>query len=63
MKTGTYLTAILIAETFAWLSEGAFYHYKLMSNSWREPIILSLIANLASWQLGPMITYEVMQFF
>ncbi len=63
MKTGTYLTAILIAESFAWLSESYIYRCKLLPNKWGEPLALSSIANLASWQLGPLLTLKLMQLF
>lgn len=59
MKTGTYLTSIMIAETFAWLSEAAAYKKKLFK-SWKEALLLSLLANLVSWQIGPWVTLWVL---
>ena len=55
MKTGIYIQAILIAETFAWMSE-AFCYRKKIVNNYREALLLSLIANIISWQMGPWMT-------
>lgn len=59
MKSGVYLHSILVAETFAWLSE-AFIYKKKISKSWFEVIVLSLVANLVSWQMGPWVTLWVL---
>lgn len=59
MKTGVYLQSIIIAESFAWLSESVIYKKKLV-NGWLEALALSLVANLMSWQLGPWVTLWVL---
>lgn len=59
MKSGVYLSSIFIAESFAWLFEAYIYRGKIVA-TWRQAIILSLVANLASWQLGPWITQWVL---
>lgn len=59
MKKGVYLSAILIAESFAWLSEAVVYRQKI-SETWREALVLSFVANLVSWQMGPWVTLFVL---
>jgi hypothetical protein len=51
----TYLEGILLAESFAIGSETLLYRYCL-GLSLREAITGSLVANLISWQLGPVLT-------
>lgn len=54
----TWLHAILIAEIFAWLSEAALQAWATQTWSrWREWLIVSFVANLVSWELGPRLTW------
>ncbi len=54
----SYLSVILIAEIFAITSEAVFLH-----KTQKIPLMLALktstIANLVSWQLGPVLTYLI----
>lgn len=50
-----YLPDILIAETFAIVAEGAVYRRW----GWRRPFLASLVANILSWQLGPVLTASI----
>lgn len=52
----SYFTSVLLAESFAVLSEGPLHSYagRLML---RRTLAAALIANLFSWQLAPAITY------
>ncbi len=51
----TYIGGILVAEAFAIVSEVFLHRYALGLN-YREAIIGSVVANLISWQLGPLLT-------
>lgn len=51
-----FLWGILIAESFAIIGE-AFLHAKVFKMDLRYTLTSSTIANLVSWQIGPMITY------
>ena len=52
----TYLTNILIAESFAILIEG-LYFWKVAGFTFKKSYAAAAIANLVSWQLAPMLTY------
>jgi hypothetical protein len=54
----TWLSAILSAELFAWWGEAALH--ASTTHTWRRwPawILTSLLANLASWEFGPRLTW------
>lgn len=55
MKKGIYIKSIMLAEAFAWLSESFIYKRKIFDN-WIEALCVSLVANLVSWQMGPLLT-------
>lgn len=55
----TYLQNILIAEAFAILAEAVFFAWFLRT-AWRRSFLASVIANLVSWQLAPVLTYAWM---
>jgi hypothetical protein len=52
----TYLQNILLAEAFAVLAEAGLVIY-LFKSPVGKSLFVSFLANLISWQLGPMITY------
>jgi hypothetical protein len=52
----SYLANILIAEAFAIGSETLFLRF-LLRSGWSRAFAASLLANLVSWQLAPMLTY------
>lgn len=51
-----FLWGILIAEGFAIVGEAALHAYFFGFN-FRYTLTASTMANLVSWQLGPMVTY------
>lgn len=51
----TYLWGVLLAESFAVISE-VFIHRHFLGVTWKRACIGSLIANLLSWQLGALLT-------
>lgn len=53
-----YLTNIMLAETFAVVAEGLLICWLLKTGTLRS-LAVSLLANLVSWQLAPMLTYAV----
>ena len=53
-----YLANIVIAETFAVVVEGLLLCF-LLRAKFSKALLASLIANLISWQLAPMLTYAV----
>ncbi len=53
----TYIKAILIAETFAILTETVLHRHFGVKFSWRKCLVAALIANLVSWQVGPILSY------
>ena len=56
-STLSYFWAVLFAEAFAVGAETLLHKKSLRSNlSWAQVFGVSLLANLASWQLGPMFT-------
>lgn len=57
MQSGrSYLEAILWAETFAVVSEAVLHSY-FGNMDVRRTSVASLISNLVSWQIAPMLTY------
>lgn len=54
----TFLQNILVAEAFAILSE-SFALNLLLKMDWKRAALASLLANLVSWQLGPVLTYTI----
>lgn len=54
----TYLQTILLAETFAIVAEAMLLKW-LLKNHFAMCLLASLLANLLSWQLGPILTYLV----
>jgi hypothetical protein len=57
MKSGmSYLMAVSLAEAFAVIAEAGLHGYfgKL---SYRRTSAASLVSNVISWQIAPMITY------
>lgn len=54
----TYLTNILVAESFAVLAETAFFVF-LQKQEMKRAFTAALGANLISWQLAPMLTYLI----
>lgn len=52
----TYLNKIILAEGFAIISETFFYHRYLKINM-KYTFFAALIANVASWQFAPILTY------
>ena len=52
----SYLQNILVAETFAILTEALFFYFVLNLN-FKRAFSGSFIANLVSWQVAPLITY------
>ncbi len=57
----TYLQNILIAETFAILSESIFMMW-LLDVSKLRAIAVATIANLVSWQLAPLLTFKLFSY-
>lgn len=55
----TYLQNILMAEVFAVVCEAAFMR-SLLDISKKRAITVSAIANLASWQLAPLLTFKLL---
>jgi hypothetical protein len=53
----TYLSSVTIAEAFAWLAEAGLYRWCLRETTLRRCLGVSALANLLSWQAGPLITY------
>lgn len=53
-----YLANILMAETFAVVAEALLICWFLKTGTLRS-LWISLVANLISWQLAPMLTYAV----
>jgi hypothetical protein len=51
----TYFWAIVIAESFAVLGE-TWLHQRYLNISWKKAFLGSLLANLISWQMGPILT-------
>lgn len=58
----SYLEVILIAEAFAVIAEGFLVSY-VLSFSFYKALGISLLANLLSWQIPPMINYFVIEAF
>lgn len=56
----SYLTNILLAETFAVVIEALFFYFVLRLTV-KRALLGSLIANLVSWQFAPMITYFILK--
>lgn len=57
MRLGNYLESVLISEIFAFGAEAFIYKNTFLADkSWREAFLVSLLANLISWQLGPWFT-------
>lgn len=54
----TYLQNILLAESFAIVTEGIFLRW-LLRDSVASAMTMSLCANLLSWQWAPILTYLV----
>lgn len=54
----SFLTNILLAESFAILAE-TILHPWFFKVSYRRALIASIFANLMSWQLAPMLTYFI----
>lgn len=54
----TYLFNILVAETFAILSEALCYR-QMSGEKAGYCLLISLFANFLSWQISPMITYAL----
>lgn len=54
----TFLFNILAAETFAILAE-ALAVYKITGDQYRTCFVISLCANILSWQISPMITFAI----
>ncbi|MBO9668058.1 MAG: hypothetical protein J7501_14750 [Bdellovibrio sp.] len=54
----SYLKSVLVAEAFAIIAEGLLHGY-FGKISYRRTFLASSIANLASWQLAPLITYFI----
>lgn len=52
----SYLQNILLAESFAILTEALFFWWLLKVTPLRS-FMASLMANLASWQFAPILTY------
>lgn len=52
----TYLSSILLAETFAVVAE-TFLHARFGRLPWALAFRASLTANLTSWQIAPILTY------
>ncbi len=52
----SYLQNILLAEAFAISTEALFFS-RVLKLSWPSAIFASVLANLISWQLAPMLTY------
>ena len=57
----TYLTNILIAESFAILAETLFFYKVCGFEAWRS-FRAAFYANFVSWQLAPMLTYLLINF-
>lgn len=57
----TYLTNILLAETFAIVAETLFLHKVCGFDGWNS-FRAAFYANLVSWQLAPMLTYLLINF-
>ena len=53
-----YIYTILLAEAFAIVGETLF-HRKTFKICIRKAFLTSLLANLASWQVAPMLTYWI----
>lgn len=47
-------TAILFAELFAWIVEAVVYRV-FLNLSWKQAFIISLLCNMASYFLGPLL--------
>lgn len=57
MKSGmSYMTSIFLAEGFAILAE-MFLHGYFGKMSYRRTGLASLVSNLVSWQMAPILTY------
>jgi hypothetical protein len=57
MRSGNYLESVLISELFAFLAEAFVYRQTILrQQKWPVAYIVSLIANLISWQIGPWLT-------
>ena len=54
----TYLTSILLAESFAIIGE-TFLHWYFGKIGFARAATAALVANLVSWQLAPMLTYLI----
>lgn len=55
-----YLANIILAETFA-IGTEAFLLRRFAKLTWLSALITSLMANLLSWQIAPMLTYAFFQ--
>jgi hypothetical protein len=55
-----YLANILLAEVFAITAE-TFILKKFLRMTWWSSLLTSLLANLLSWQIAPMLTYSLFQ--
>lgn len=54
----SFLSGILIAEGFAIFAEALLHHF-VFKIPLKYAFSASTLANLVSWQLGPMITYAI----
>jgi hypothetical protein len=52
----TYLKSVLIAEVFAFLTEGLL-HFYFGKIPFKKAMSASLLANFFSWQIEPIISY------
>jgi len=55
------LPVLLLGESFAILVEAAIY-WKKLDLKWWAALLISLAANLLSWELGPRLSYLAMKY-
>ena len=56
-----YVWAVPLAEVFAVVSEMFLYYFFLRGLTFRRAFVASLVANLFSWQVAPVMTWGILQ--
>ncbi len=56
-----YVWAVPLAEVFAMVSEMFLYYFFLRGLTFRRAFVASLVANLFSWQVAPVMTWGILQ--
>lgn len=55
----SYLSGIIYGESFAVISEAILLYFFLEKKNFHQWLGISLIANLISWQIAPMLSYLI----